>query len=274
MIRPPEIDWTAARVPGIGPEGAIVVTGAGGAMGRATTHALIELGAVVVCVGRSRSSLEETVKTSAEPSRGHALPADIASQDDLRRLVASLRELPVPVRGLVNCAAVSDGADLAMDVDIDVARQVFEVNYFGALAVSTAVAGLMREADGGRVVHVSSVAKHRAMPGGSQYGASKAALTRLVRSLAVEWGPDGIRVNLISPGQTPTPLTPVGTIGASAEPPPQRQGASASTVPVGRRGALSDYVGAIVFLLSDLSAYVTGHDLAVEGGVMWRRPTG
>lgn len=274
MTQAPELDWVSAHIPGIGPDGAIVVTGAGGAMGRATAHALVDLGAVVACVGRSRGSLEETVATSSDPSRCHALPADIAAQDDLGRLVEALRGLPVPVRGLVNCAAVSDGADLAHDVDLAVARQVFEINYFGALAVSTAVAGLMREAGGGRIVHVSSVAKHRAMPGGSQYGASKAALTRLVRSLAVEWGSDGIRVNLISPGQTPSPLTPVGTVGASADRPPQRQGASASTVPVGRRGALSDYVGAIVFLLSDLSAYVTGHDLAVEGGVMWRRPTG
>jgi NAD(P)-dependent dehydrogenase (short-subunit alcohol dehydrogenase family) len=127
----------------------------------------------------------------------------------------------------------------------------------------------MRRNGGGSIVFVSSVAAHRVMPGGSMYGAAKVAVTRLARSLATEWGPDGIRVNVMSPGQTPTLLKTVGVLPES--PDRHRAGASSMQVPLRRRGETDDYVGAMLFLISDLAQYVTGQDVLVEGGVVWPR---
>jgi len=107
------------------------------------------------------------------------------------------------------------------------------------------------------------------MPGGSVYGASKNAMTRMARSLATEWGQDGIRVNVISPGQTPTLLKTVSVLAEGPE--RYRAGASSAQVPLRRRGVTDDYVGAMLFLISDLSQYVTGQDIPVEGGVIWPR---
>jgi NAD(P)-dependent dehydrogenase (short-subunit alcohol dehydrogenase family) len=100
------------------------------------------------------------------------------------------------------------------------------------------------------------------------YGASKAALNRLALQMAVDLGKDGIRVNSVSPGQTPTQLR------AFDEPPgtPPREAMSrrvtGESLPLGRRGQLDDYVGPTLFLLSDMSRYVTGIDVPVEGGAL------
>lgn len=264
------IDWSATRLPGLGDQAAVLVAGAGGAMGRAVTHALVAMGARVVCAGRTEATLKETVQTAAVPERAHALVCDIGDRSDVQRLIGEAGERLGGLTGLVNCAAVGDGGARVDEVDHGLAESVLRINYLGAMWLSVAAASLM--ADGGRMVQVSSVAKHRAMIGGSQYAASKAALTRLVQSLAVELGPEDITVNLISPGQTPTPLTPARDANAAAAPP--RPGAAATSVPLRRRGHLDDYVGVIAFLLSDLSRYVTGQDVPVEGGVMWGRVTG
>ena len=112
---------------------------------------------------------------------------------------------------------------------------------------------------------MSSVAAHRSQPGAAPYGASKAALISLTQHLAVDLGPDGITVNSVSPGQTPTKLRSWDEPAGGA---PQSMGSSSDVagIPRRRRGRLEDYVGAILFLCSSLADYVTGVDIPVEGG--------
>jgi len=101
------------------------------------------------------------------------------------------------------------------------------------------------------------------------YGATKAAVVRMARQLAVELGPDGIRVNSVSPGQTPTVLR--GVDEPPGGPPVAARGGGEAAIPLRRRGRLDDYAGPVLFLASDLAAYVTGIDLLVDGGVAIRR---
>jgi glucose 1-dehydrogenase len=201
---------------------------------------------------------------------------DIGDAADCRRAVAAAEARFGPLSGLVNCAAVGDEGVLVDDLDEQVIDAVLRVNLRGPMLLSQAAAGSMAASGGGSQVHVGSVAASRAQPGGAVYGASKAGLARLVGQLAVELGPRGIRVNLVTPAQTPTVLVSYRT-APGAPPPPKVKGgrsAGAAQIPLRRLGRFDDVSGAVAFLLSDLSAYVTGADLPVEGGAIWLRATG
>jgi meso-butanediol dehydrogenase / (S,S)-butanediol dehydrogenase / diacetyl reductase len=262
------VDWAGARLPGLDGDKVVIVTGAGGEMGGRTAQALLAMGVRTALFGRTQTSLDETVKNSAAPDLGLAVACDVADPEAVRAAVDQVAGHFGRLDGVVNCAAVGDGGTSALDVTPELARAVTEVDYFGTLWLSQAAHPHLKAAGGGSIVLVSSVAQHRVMKGGLLYASAKAAMTRMARSLALEWGPDGIRVNVMSPGQTPTRLVSVGLV---AEEKPSGTGASAQMVPLRRRGLTDDYVGALLFLLSDLSAYVTGHDLPVEGGVVWPR---
>ncbi|MCW2581191.1 MAG: short-chain dehydrogenase/reductase [Blastococcus sp.] len=263
------IDWSAVRLPGLDSDRVVAVTGAGGEMGGGTARALLAMGVKTVALGRSLESLEATIAASAAPENGLALVCDIADQGSIERALATAYERFGRLDAVINCAAVGDGSTPADQVTSELAHAVMEVDFFGPLLLSQVAATYMRRNGGGSIVFVSSVAAHRVMPGGSMYGAAKVAVTRLARSLATEWGPDGIRVNVMSPGQTPTLLKTVGVLPES--PDRHRAGASSMQVPLRRRGETDDYVGAMLFLISDLAQYVTGQDVLVEGGVVWPR---
>ena len=169
---------------------------------------------------------------------------------------------------LVNLAAVGDSGGALDDLTVDEIDTVLRTNLRGALLLAQECARPMR-AGGGSIINVASIGGHRVTPGRLVYGPSKAALIYLTRQLAAELGPDGIRANSISPGQTPTALRkfsdPAGgdnVLSAGHRDRPTTTG----RIPLGRRGTLDDYVGAILFLISGLSAYVTGTDLLVDGG--------
>ena len=116
----------------------------------------------------------------------------------------------------------------------------------------------------------SSVAVHQARTGSPVYGASKAAVLRLTQQLALDLGPRGIRVNCLSPGQTPTQLRLWNAGDPRAGDPRGAPTGDPGKLPLRRRGEADDYVGPALFLLSDLSAYVTGIDLPVDGGLLAR----
>jgi NAD(P)-dependent dehydrogenase (short-subunit alcohol dehydrogenase family) len=230
------------------------------------------MGVRTVLLGRSLERLEKTVADSAAPENALALECDISDRQSVEAAMATTQQRLGRLDGVVNCAAVGDGSTPADQITEELARAVWEVDFLGPLLLSQAAAPHLRAGGGGSIVFVSSVAAHRVMPGGSLYGSAKLAMTRLARSLATEWGPDGIRVNVMSPGQTPTLLKTVGVLEEGPE--RHRAGAGSSQVPLGRRGVTDDYVGALLFLLSDLAQYVTGQDLLVEGGVVWPRTRG
>ncbi len=256
-------------LPGITPETVVLITGGSGAIGARTAAVLSAIGARVTIMARSP---ERVVQAAAEAQRsGQVLGAagDISVPADITRVVtATVREFG-RLDALVNLAAVGDSGGALADLTLDEIDTVIGTNLRGAMVLARESARPMRESGGGSIVNVASVAAHRVTPGRLVYGPSKAALIYLTRQLAAELGPYGIRANSISPGQTPT------TLRKFSEPPggdnvPSAGRADRPTqtgrIPLGRRGTLDDYVGAILFLLSGLSAYVTGTDLLVDGG--------
>ncbi|GGI02439.1 SDR family NAD(P)-dependent oxidoreductase [Egicoccus halophilus] len=268
-----EIDWHRVVLPGLGAESTVLVAGAGGAIGRRVAFALGALGGNVVLMGRTEPGLEETADLIAAPDRVAIVAGDIAAEADGRRAVEAAVARFGGLTGVVNAAAVSDAGLPFGSIDRAAIDQVMGPNLFGAIFLSQAAFPALRESGGGSIVHVGSVEAYRAQPGKLLYGTSKAALLRVASQLAIEGGPDGIRVNCVSAGQTPTPLIAHDATPGSPRLRPASNAASlgAESIPIGRRGVLDDYVGVTFFLLSDLAAYVTGKDVPAEGGVLNRR---
>jgi NAD(P)-dependent dehydrogenase (short-subunit alcohol dehydrogenase family) len=194
---------------------------------------------------------------------------DIGVPEKISQAVAAAVQEFGRLDALVNLAAVGDSGGALDDLTVDEIDTVLRTNLRGALLLAQECARPMRTGGGGSIINVASIGAHRATPGRLVYGPSKAALVHLTRQLAVELGPHGIRANSISPGQTPTALRkfnePAGGENVVSSGRTDRP-TQTKRIPLGRRGTLDDYVGTTLFLISGLSAYVTGADILVDGG--------
>jgi NAD(P)-dependent dehydrogenase (short-subunit alcohol dehydrogenase family) len=259
------MDWSAVRLPDVDERTVAVVLGGGGAIGGATVCAFAAVGATVVLVTRSAERGAALAKKVAGPGRVLGLGADLTDTESLRRLAADVTDQVGAPSALVNAAAVGAPRTELTDVPRRKISTIFDVNVIGAFEAAKSFVPAMREAGGGRIVNVSSVAAQRVLPGAAPYGSSKAALISLTQHLAVDLAPDGITVNSVSPGQTPTRLRnwdePPGADPTLVDP-----NTAVDGIPRRRRGRLRDYVGAILFLCSSLADYITGVDIPVEGG--------
>jgi 3alpha(or 20beta)-hydroxysteroid dehydrogenase len=159
--------------------------------------------------------------------------------------------------GLVNNAAVHHTRPL-LEESHDEVERMFRVNTLGPLMGMQAVAPAMRDNGGGSIVNVSSFAGTRGLPGHTAYGAAKWALRGISRTGAVELGPHGIRVNVVLPGPIDTAMLPV---------PEDQRTTRFSQLPLGRMGTPTEVAEVVCFLLSDAASYVTGAEVAVDGGM-------
>ena len=170
------------------------------------------------------------------------------------RALTALEDLP-PLHGLVHVVGGMPIDDWAAVTDMPPARfaAVVEFNLQSAFVTTQAVARRLVDAgDDGSIVLLSSISGIQAMPFGAPYAAAKAAILAFVRTAALELGPLGVRVNAVAPG----------TVRASGTDTAEERLA----IPLRRRGAPADIAGAVLYLLSDLAGYVTGHTLVVDGG--------
>ena len=268
---PQALDWSQIRLPGLDGETVALVTGGAGSLGWRATEALASLGARVGVMGRSAEALQRVIAGAPEQIRQRLVPVpgDVSVQADAQAAVDTLVQQFGRLDVLVHCAAIGDSNSDIADLTVAEIDEMLAVNVKGTLLIAQAAAAPMRVAGRGSMILVASVGAFRVNPKGTVYGATKAAVVRTARQLAVDLGPDGVRVNALSPGQTPTLLRKVdeqpGTASGSS------RGGDAGRIPLRRRGVLDDYAGAIAFLASDLAAYVTGVDLMVDGGVAVRR---
>jgi len=241
---------------------AALVTGAGGGMGEAIALALLRSGAAVTGID---------VKARPDSYAGHD-DRFAYEQGDLRDLAFVEKVAGAAYRRsgrldyLANVAGVLwFGRDKsALEMDLAVWDEVMAINLKSFVHTSRAAAPLMRKTGGGAMVHVSTIQWMRGDPQPQDaYQASKAAVSALSRSLAMQLAGDNIRSNTICPGAT---LTPMQARWATEE--IRRQ--VASHVPLKRIGTAEDMAQATLFLLSDASSYVTGIDLPVDGGLLLR----
>jgi NAD(P)-dependent dehydrogenase (short-subunit alcohol dehydrogenase family) len=256
-------------LPGITSDTVVFITGGSGAIGARSAGVLSAMGARVAIMARSPERVAAAATEATSGGEVFGVAGDIGEPADVTRSVSMAVERFGRLDALVNLAAVGDSGGPLDQLSVNEIDTVFRTNLRGALLLAQECARPMRELGRGSIINVASIAAHRVTPGRLVYGPSKAALIYLTRQLAGELGPDGIRANSVSPGQTPTALRkftdePGGENVVSAG------GADRPTktvrIPLGRRGVLDDYVGAILFLISDLSAYVTGTDMLVDGG--------
>ena len=265
------IDWNAVSLPGIDGSTVAIVLGAGGAIGGATAHALAAMGAKVAVVTRDIERSTQLAKSLGASQPPLPAVADLSEPGSLEQLVDRVIDRLGAPAVLVNSAAISAPRRDVTEVSRDEVGRILDVNVVGAYEAVKAVAPAMRAAGYGRIVNIASIAAIRSSHGSVAYGVSKAAVIGLTEQMAVELAADGITVNCVSPGQTPTKLRSIDEAAGT----PQEAAAaghSADAIPTGRRGRLDDYVGAIVFLSSALADYITGMDISVEGGVRLVRP--
>ena len=238
-----------------------IVTGASRGIGLGIARRLVADGARVVITARKAEALAEAVAALGGPD--HALGmvghADAATHQD--EVIEAARSTFGRLDYLVNNAAINPAYGPMLDTDIEVARKVLEVNVLSSFSwIQKAVgAGLgTPEAPGGAVVNVASIAGLRATGVLGWYAVSKAALIHLTTELAYQLGPD-VRLNAVAPGIVKTAFARALYEG--------REEKVAAHYPLKRLGVPGDIAGAVSFLLSDDSSWITGQTLVLDGGV-------
>lgn len=242
----------------------VVVTGAaGGGIGTSVTRRLAEVGATVVAVSRFQEKIDKNIAPLV--ARGLSIVPVVADVSTDAGVAATMEQVQRAKGTLYGLANVAGGAAAstwmrATRVTRSDWRALFNQNLETMFFMSQAVAAELREKHlPGSIVSVSSISGMNSAPYHLAYGAAKAAIVAVTRTLAVELAPDNIRVNAIAPGTTLTP-------GASAyiDEDPERD---RRAVAMGRRAHADEQAGAILFFLSELSSYITGQTVLVDGGL-------
>lgn len=239
-----------------------LITGGGRGLGRGMALGLAEAGADIVVTGRTKETLDAVCEDIRDLGR-NALPvtADLAKEEDIAPLVeATVREFG-RIDILVNNAGTTHRAPTE-EYPTDEWDRVMDVNLKAVFLLCRHVGGVMKEQGGGRIINISSLASQIGLSLIPPYVAGKAGVAGLTRALAVEWAKDNIRVNAIGPGYFHTDMT------EGLEDHPDRGPKIKLRIPMDRWGDPEDLKGAVVFLASKASAYVTGHELFVDGGWM------
>ena len=239
-----------------------IVTGGGSGLGRQMARALAEMGAnVVLCARKAERCEEAAAELSALGVRAIGFRCDVTVADDVRAMVERAKAEFGTVDILVNNAGrawVAPAASMA----VEDWRRVIDVNLTGAFLCAQAAGNVMIAQGQGKIINIASVAGLGGAPpevlDSVAYNASKGGLINLTRDLAVKWGRHRINVNAIAPGWFPSSMSK-----AIVERLGDRLGRA---VPLGRIGGEDDLKGAVVYLASRASDYVTGQILAVDGG--------
>lgn len=246
-----------------------LVTGGGQGIGRAFAHALGEAGAAVAIVDIDMNCAEAVVEElKAKSIEAMAVRADVTSPEDTKAMVETIVKQWDRLTIGVNNAGVGQWV-AAEEMTVEDWDRMMSINLKGVFLCSQAEARFMLPAGYGKIINTASMSGSIVnMPQNqSHYNTSKAGVIHLTRSLAAEWAPRGVRVNCISPGYTRTKLvddllaTPVGQ---------KMLPEWLRMTPAGRMGEVSDLQGAVVYLASEASDFMTGADIVIDGGyALW-----
>jgi 3-oxoacyl-[acyl-carrier protein] reductase len=247
-----------SRVIDFGGRSSLVVGGGGGGIGSAVALALAEAGSDVGCITVVPEHAAETEHQVRELGRRSiGVVADVTDDAALGDAIAAVASELGPLRHLVNVVggALADDWWRTSEYDLGAFDRIMARNVrYAVLSCREVARALIDTGQTGSIVNTSSIAT-RGTPLLAAYGAAKAALESFSRTMALEWAPYGIRVNLVAPGTVKTPRAGTDDLRDAAQ-----------SIPMRRRGEPRDIADAALFLLSDQAAYVTGHTLVVDGG--------
>ena len=234
----------------------ILVTGASSGIGEAVAIKCSLMGAGVVVTGRNVERLQAVYDQLDETAFRSQVVADLTVDEDLERLVSALP----PLDGAVLCAGNSTTLPLQFGTR-EKFDDMFNVNFFAPVELLRLMYKKKVLQKGASVVLIASIGgTHSFMPGNGVYGASKASLNAVMKYAAREYASRRVRVNSICPGMVDTPLIHRGTITE------EQLVEDAKRYPLGRYGRPEDIAHGAVYLLSDASSWLTGHDLVIDGG--------
>ena len=234
-----------------------LVTGGTRGIGLAIVRALRRDGARVIALGKSQEQIAAFHREFAEDPLASAEWADVRDRGSLEAIRGRLTGLDI----LIPNAGVNTRVK-ALDLADESLREMLETNLYGVFVTCQVFAPLLFARPGGRVVITSSVSAIHGMDLRAAYTATKAGLSGLVRSLAVEWGPRGVTVNAVGPGIIETPLTK-----AYMDQHPERVRAAIDNTPLRRIGTPEDVAEVVLFLASDAARFMSGQTVFVDGGL-------
>jgi NAD(P)-dependent dehydrogenase (short-subunit alcohol dehydrogenase family) len=244
-----------------------VVTGGAGGLGWPIARDLALAGVdVAVCDRDPDAVADVTTRLNALPVRTLVRHADVREPEAMAQFFSEVDETFGRVDVLVDVPGGGFVAPL-MSTNAKGWQAIIRQNFTYVLDTTQhAVRRMQAQGSGGSIIYISSIEGHRAVPNRAVYGAMKAAITNLAQTLALELGADNIRVNTVAPDLFPTPATG----GSNQEFDATEKGRLRRTVavPLGRYGTGEDLSGCLLFLASDLSSYVTGTTLHVDGGTL------
>ena len=235
-----------------------VVTGASRGIGRAIAHTLAARGAVVVAAARGENSAATVTEIREAGRQADVGSVDVTDAASVDALVAGVLARHQRIDILVNNAGITRD-QLMLRMKRDDWDQVLSTNLTAAFTCVQAVLKPMIKQRGGRIISISSVVGQMGNAGQVNYAASKAGLIGFSKALAREVASRNITVNVVTPGLIDTDMTKAITDKAQAD--------WASAIPLGRLGTVEEVAAAVCFLASDEAAYITGHVLAVNGGM-------
>lgn len=238
-----------------------VVTGAGNGIGEAMARLFAAQGAHVYVTDVDASAAERVAASLIETAlKATALPCDVTRGQDVTTLMRTIKSGHARIDVLVNNAGLNVLADVRNMTDAEWVR-LREVNLDGVFRIARDGFELLRASGKGSLINVASIMGNRGVRPLAAYSATKGAVAALTRGLAVEYAPFNIRVNSLSPGYVETKLT------QRALKLPQFRAALIDKTPMRRFGTCEEIASAALFLASDDAAYVTGAELAVDGGM-------
>jgi 3-oxoacyl-[acyl-carrier protein] reductase len=239
----------------------VLITGASRGIGKETAKLFAEEGANLILISRNLDHLKtlQDSLTSKYSHEVHIFRCDVGNEHEIKEVFAEIRKLQLQIDAVVNNAGIMKDAMLGMATS-SLMHEIYNINVFGSLFIAQHASKFMIKNRKGSIINLSSIVGTNGNKGQTVYASSKAAIIGFTKSLSKELAPFGIRVNAIAPGFIETDMT--------AGMDPKFYEKNMSMIGMGRMGKPEDIAKVALFLTSDLSEYVTGQILGVDGGFL------